>query len=219
MRPAHTISVILLAVLASASYAKEPRIKVLHREKKQGLGRAYLHAFRWALEHPYQYVIEMDADFSHDPRFLSGLIDTAVDGADVALGSRYVVHAERFYRYRQGFFADHLMRNADALPAHVLKPERRRRVYANQVLARAEVSSSYVPARRLWLRTTNGHYLPNPELQLRVPATAAAQAAGATDASPAIEWRPVYDVLNLALIDEGTAGRFPPGPARSRRSP
>ena len=70
--------------------AKEPRIKVLHREKKQGLGRAYLHAFRWALGHQYQYVIEMDADFSHDPRYLPGLIDTAVSGADIALGSRYV---------------------------------------------------------------------------------------------------------------------------------
>lgn len=76
--------------LADELAAKEPRIKVLHREKKQGLGRAYLHAFRWALEHDYQYVIEMDADFSHDPRYLTGLIDTAVNGADVALGSRYV---------------------------------------------------------------------------------------------------------------------------------
>src|SRR3954462_4880741 len=43
--------------LADELAAKEPRIKVLHREKKQGLGRAYLHAFRWALEHTYQYVI------------------------------------------------------------------------------------------------------------------------------------------------------------------
>lgn len=76
--------------LADELAAREPRIKVLHREKKQGLGRAYLHAFRWALEHAYRYVIEMDADFSHDPRFLSGLIDTAVNGADIALGSRYV---------------------------------------------------------------------------------------------------------------------------------
>ena len=76
--------------LADELAAKEPRIKVLHREKKQGLGRAYLHAFRWALEHDYRYVIEMDADFSHDPRYLSGLIDTAVSGADIALGSRYV---------------------------------------------------------------------------------------------------------------------------------
>ncbi len=76
--------------LADALAAKEPRVRVLHREKKEGLGRAYLHAFRWALEHGYQYIIEMDADFSHDPRYLPGLLDAAVAGADVALGSRYV---------------------------------------------------------------------------------------------------------------------------------
>lgn len=76
--------------LADELAAKEPRIKVLHREKKQGLGRAYLHAFRWALEHGYQYVIEMDADFSHDPKYLPGLIDAAMGGADLVLGSRYV---------------------------------------------------------------------------------------------------------------------------------
>ncbi len=76
--------------LADELAAKSKRIKVLHREKKQGLGRAYLHAFRWALEHGYDYVIEMDADFSHDPRFLPGLLDTAINGADIALGSRYV---------------------------------------------------------------------------------------------------------------------------------
>jgi dolichol-phosphate mannosyltransferase len=76
--------------LADELASQEPRLKVLHREKKQGLGRAYLHAFRWALEHGYSYIIEMDADFSHDPRFLTPLIDLAVNGADVALGSRYV---------------------------------------------------------------------------------------------------------------------------------
>lgn len=76
--------------LADELAAKEPRLKVLHREKKQGLGRAYLHAFRWALEHGYQFVIEMDADFSHDPKYLPGLIDEAQAGADLVLGSRYV---------------------------------------------------------------------------------------------------------------------------------
>jgi dolichol-phosphate mannosyltransferase len=70
--------------------AKEPRIQVLHREKKQGLGRAYLHAFRWALEHGYTWIIEMDADFSHDPRYLPRLLDEAQAGADLVLGSRYV---------------------------------------------------------------------------------------------------------------------------------
>lgn len=76
--------------LADELAAKEPRIRVLHREKKEGLGRAYLAAFRWALAEGYTYIIEMDADFSHDPRYLPGLLDTAEAGADLVLGSRYV---------------------------------------------------------------------------------------------------------------------------------
>jgi len=76
--------------IADGLAAKEPRIRVLHREKKEGLGRAYLAAFRWALEHGYQYVLEMDADFSHDPRYLPRLVDEAERGADLVIGSRYV---------------------------------------------------------------------------------------------------------------------------------
>lgn len=76
--------------LADELAAREPRVKVLHREEKQGLGRAYLHAFSWGLEQGYQYLIEMDADFSHDPRYLPRLLDEAEGGADLVLGSRYV---------------------------------------------------------------------------------------------------------------------------------
>jgi dolichol-phosphate mannosyltransferase len=76
--------------LADELAAKEPRIRVLHREKKEGLGRAYLAAFRWALAEGYTYIIEMDADFSHDPRYLPGILDAAEAGADLVLGSRYV---------------------------------------------------------------------------------------------------------------------------------
>jgi dolichol-phosphate mannosyltransferase len=76
--------------IADALAAKEPRIRVLHREKKEGLGRAYLAAFRWALAEGYTYIIEMDADFSHDPRYLPGLLDAAEAGADLVLGSRYI---------------------------------------------------------------------------------------------------------------------------------
>ncbi len=76
--------------LADELAAKEPRIRVLHREKKEGLGRAYLAAFRWGLAENYQYIIEMDADFSHDPRYLPTLINEAQNGADLVLGSRYV---------------------------------------------------------------------------------------------------------------------------------
>jgi dolichol-phosphate mannosyltransferase len=76
--------------LADELAAKEPRIRVLHRQKKEGLGRAYLAAFTWALAEKYQFIIEMDADFSHDPRYLPTLIDEASNGVDLVLGSRYV---------------------------------------------------------------------------------------------------------------------------------
>jgi dolichol-phosphate mannosyltransferase len=67
-----------------------PWLHVLHRPVKQGLGRAYLAGFRWALEHDYEYVLEMDCDFSHDPESVPSLLDAAIGGADLVLGSRYV---------------------------------------------------------------------------------------------------------------------------------
>jgi len=67
-----------------------PRIHVLHREKKQGLGRAYLAGFRWALERPeIRFILEMDADFSHDPKAVPQL-RSAAQTADLVLGSRYI---------------------------------------------------------------------------------------------------------------------------------
>ena len=76
--------------LADGLAAAEPRIRVLHREKKEGLGRAYVAAFKWALAQGYTWVLEMDADFSHDPRYLPTLLDAAASGVDLVLGSRYV---------------------------------------------------------------------------------------------------------------------------------
>ena len=69
--------------------AQNPRIKVMHRPTKSGLGRAYIDGFKWALARDYAYVFEMDADFSHDPRELPRFIDAAQE-ADLVLGSRYV---------------------------------------------------------------------------------------------------------------------------------
>ena len=60
------------------------------RKGKLGLGTAYIHGFRWALQRGYRYICEMDADFSHNPKDLQRLVDACVDGADVAVGSRYV---------------------------------------------------------------------------------------------------------------------------------
>src|SRR5690606_13478135 len=64
---------------------------LIERSGKQGLGTAYIAGFRWALERSYQYIFEMDADFSHNPDDLPRLYDACAKGsADVAVGSRYV---------------------------------------------------------------------------------------------------------------------------------
>ncbi len=68
--------------------AADPRVHVLHREAKEGLGRAYIAGFRWALAESYDLVFEMDADFSHDPKFIPDFL-AAVTNADLVLGSRY----------------------------------------------------------------------------------------------------------------------------------
>lgn len=60
------------------------------RKGKLGLGTAYIHGFKWALNHEYEYIFEMDADFSHNPDDLSRLRDACVQGADMSIGSRYV---------------------------------------------------------------------------------------------------------------------------------
>ena len=65
-----------------------PRVHLLEREKKLGLGTAYVAGFRWALAREYAYVLEMDADFSHDPAHLPQFL-SAVESADLVLGSRY----------------------------------------------------------------------------------------------------------------------------------
>ncbi len=75
--------------LAAALAQQNPRVQVLHREGKRGLGSAYVTGFRWALERRYDYIFEMDADFSHDPAHLKEFLN-AVGEADLVLGSRYL---------------------------------------------------------------------------------------------------------------------------------
>ena len=103
------------------------------------------------------------------------------------------------WKYHAGFFAEQLHAVLDGLPPWLWHDKRRKRGYVNQVLARAEADSAYRPARQLWARTRHGHYLPNPDMQLR-----------AGDG-----WRPVLEVMNLAWIDRGCGSDKPyrPQPA------
>lgn len=79
------------AAIVKSLFAKYPnKLFLEERIGKLGLGTAYIHGFKWALKNNYQYICEMDADFSHEPADLIRLHETCVNGADVAIGSRYV---------------------------------------------------------------------------------------------------------------------------------
>jgi hypothetical protein len=73
-----------------------------------------------------------------------------------------------FFKRVKGFYVDHLQRNTLHFPEHIVREERKKRTYCSGVLSRAEVESAYRPARKLWVRAERGHYLLNPELQMRV---------------------------------------------------
>ena len=69
--------------------SSNPRIKLIRREKKSGLGTAYLAGFKYALENGYNYIFEMDSDFSHDPSYIPDFLK-AIEDSDLVLGSRYI---------------------------------------------------------------------------------------------------------------------------------
>ena len=93
------------------------------RKTKDGLGRAYIHGFKWALARDYEYIIEMDADFSHDPKDLVRLYRKCIEeGADVAIGSRYskgvnVVNWP-MKRVLLSYFASKYVRMVTGIPYH-----------------------------------------------------------------------------------------------------
>jgi dolichol-phosphate mannosyltransferase len=75
--------------LADEIHTEDPRVNVMHRPGKLGLGTAYLMGFKYAIAHNYDAAFEMDADFSHDPRYLPDFLQ-AIEHADLVIGSRYV---------------------------------------------------------------------------------------------------------------------------------
>ncbi len=76
--------------LADEIAARDTRVEVMHRTGKLGLGTAYLAGFAWGLERGYEYIFEMDADLSHDPRCLPSFLEALGGGADLVIGSRNV---------------------------------------------------------------------------------------------------------------------------------
>ncbi len=76
--------------LADEIAAQNPHVHVLHRSEKNGLGRAYIAGFQWALQRDYEFILEMDADFSHNPVDVPRFLEVArTEGSDLVLGTRY----------------------------------------------------------------------------------------------------------------------------------
>ncbi len=75
--------------IADRLAAQEAKVHVLHREKKEGLGQAYIAGFRWGIERKYDYIFEMDADFSHGPEHIKGFLEE-IKHHDLVIGSRYI---------------------------------------------------------------------------------------------------------------------------------
>jgi dolichol-phosphate mannosyltransferase len=100
---------------------ENPRVMVLHRERKEGLGQAYIAGFRWALERDYDYVFEMDADFSHDPKYLPDFL-AAIRESDIVLGSRYISGVNvvnwPIMRLLLSYYANVYSRIVTGLPLH-----------------------------------------------------------------------------------------------------
>lgn len=99
------------------------RLFMIERQGKLGLGTAYIAGFKWSLQHKYDYIFEMDADFSHNPADLPRLYNAcAVDGADLSIGSRYVSGVNvvnwPMGRVLMSYFASKYVRIITGLPVH-----------------------------------------------------------------------------------------------------
>lgn len=132
--------------IADAFAEKTPRVSVLHRARKMGLGTAYRDGFRKAMDGGATVVLEMDADHSHNPRHLPALLKSVGNGADLAIGSRYVngVRVENwpFRRLMLSRFANYYVNRASGLPATVVTDATSGfRAYRRDVLERIGLDS------------------------------------------------------------------------------
>ncbi len=98
------------------------RIDLICRAGKLGLGTAYIEGFKWAIAHGYEYICEMDADFSHNPADLERLREACAEGADVAIGSRYLTGVNvvnwPMGRVLMSFYASRYVRIVTGMPVH-----------------------------------------------------------------------------------------------------
>ena len=194
--------------LADALAATRPWLHVLHRPVKEGLGRAYLDGFRWALARDYDYVLEMDCDFSHDPAAIPSLLAPARAGADLVLGSRYCEggRVENWGRARR------IISSAGCLYARVLLSVRVRdltggfKCFRRGVLEAIELDAVDAQGYQFQIEMTYRAVLLGFRVQ-EVPITFADRVAGGSKMSRSIVLEAMRRVPLLRL--EAIRGRLP----------
>ena len=110
------------ALVKAKQIEYQGRVHLIERSGKLGLGTAYIAGFKWALEQGYDYVFEMDCDFSHNPDDLLRLYSAAINGADVVVGSRYVSGVNvvnwPMSRLLMSYFASKYVNFVTRMPVH-----------------------------------------------------------------------------------------------------
>jgi len=188
--------------VADAIAASEPRVHVMHRRAKLGLGTAYLEGFRWGLRAGYDLFFEMDADFSHDPAHLPQFLE-AIRDFDVVLGSRYLHGRVTVVNWPVGrlllsYLANVYARLVTGLP--VADATGGYRCYRREVLERIDLD-----------RVESEGYAFQIEMSLRawrlgfrigeIPIVFVDRTAGHSKMSKRIVWEAVWKVWKLRLLD------------------
>ena len=193
--------------LADQLAAENPRVHVVHRKAKLGLGTAYLAGFRWGLDHGYDWLFEMDADFSHDPAHLPQFIESLSDH-DVVLGSRYLdgrvtvvnwpmgrlllsYYANVYARFVTGVPVADLTGGYKAFRAHVLQAIPLERVESEGYSFQIEMSF------RAWKRSFR---------ICEIPIVFVDRTLGESKMSKGIFWEAVFKVWKLRL--QALFGKF-----------
>ncbi|MBR3084763.1 MAG: polyprenol monophosphomannose synthase [Kiritimatiellae bacterium] len=184
--------------ICDALAAADPRVHVLHREVKDGLGRAYIAGFQWALERDYDRIFEMDADFSHDPRELPSFIAASED-ADLVLGSRYIggirVMNWPLGRLLTSTFAGVYVRAITGMP--VMDPTGGFKCFRREVLEAIDLSGITSSGYSFQVEMTHNAWMKGFRI-VEIPITFADRLKGKSKMSKAIAVEAFFKVWKLA---------------------
>lgn len=187
---------------AEAIAAEEPRVHVLHRAGKLGLGTAYIEGFRWGLARDYEYFFEMDADFSHDPGHLPAFMK-AIEDADVVVGSRYLGGRVTVINWPIGrlllsYFANVYARIATGVP--VMDATSGFKCFRREVLEAIDLNRVRSEGYAFQIEMTMRAWKRGFRIK-EIPIVFADRDVGVSKMSKRIIWEAVWRVWHLRLLD------------------